>query len=174
MNNKPHSKETKAKMSELAKARSTSFKKGYVPWNKGMKCSWVTKTKKGIPLKEETKKKLSKTMKGRTSPRLGVKLSLEQRQNFSMAQTKEKFFNGFKSTKNHQLRTSEKWVSWRKQVYERDDYTCQQCDVKGIELHPHHIIRVKDCIKDDNLNLVYDVNNGVTLCKPCHQLKHKK
>lgn len=37
------------------------------------------------------------------------------------------------------------WSTRRKEVYERDDYTCQNCGSKGgprgnTELHAHHIV----------------------------------
>lgn len=67
-----------------------------------------------------------------------------------------------------------RWKSWRKQVFERDDYTCQKCNVKGEELNPHHIVHLKELIKTNVMEMVYSVNNGITLCKSCHYLVHKK
>jgi 5-methylcytosine-specific restriction endonuclease McrA len=36
------------------------------------------------------------------------------------------------------LRESIKYKYWRKQVFERDSYTCQVCGKVGGKLHPHH------------------------------------
>lgn len=58
-------------------------------------------------------------------------------------------------------------AKWRKKVYKRDKYTCQKCGNIGIELHAHH---VKELAKFPDL--VLDVNNGVTVCVPCHEKIH--
>lgn len=62
------------------------------------------------------------------------------------------------------IRKSSKYVNWRKQVYERDDYTCQLCGVRGGELQADHI-------KPFSLfpDLRFELSNGRTLCKPCHR-----
>lgn len=50
MHTTPHTEETKRKISETKKAQGvvpkTAFKKGYTPWNKGMKCPWVSERNK--------------------------------------------------------------------------------------------------------------------------------
>ena len=68
------------------------------------------------------------------------------------------------------IRCSKSWLKWRKEVFERDDYTCQECGIrnkkglgKTIELNPHHIKSVKNYP-----NLVFEVDNGITLCRSCH------
>lgn len=66
---------------------------------------------------------------------------------------------------NH-LRKSDEWTKWREQVFQRDNYTCQLCAEKGKELHPHHIKQ-----KCDFPDLIFDVDNGITLCKECHRSK---
>lgn len=62
-----------------------------------------------------------------------------------------------------QIRQSLKYAEWRKQVFERDDYTCQRCLQKGNKLQAHHI---ENCSSNEDLR--FDVNNGITLCKKCH------
>jgi 5-methylcytosine-specific restriction endonuclease McrA len=60
--------------------------------------------------------------------------------------------------------------SWRKLVFERDDYTCQKCgDNTGHNLNAHHI---KPWAKYKNLR--FNIENGITLCKKCHIEIHKK
>jgi 5-methylcytosine-specific restriction endonuclease McrA len=58
--------------------------------------------------------------------------------------------------------------SWRKDVFERDDYTCQHCFQKGGKLNAHHI---KPWAKFPELR--YDIHNGLTLCVICHRIEHK-
>jgi hypothetical protein len=62
--------------------------------------------------------------------------------------------------------TTKKGREWCKAVFERDNYTCQKegCGVRGVLLHSHHI-RPWAWFPD----LRYEINNGVTLCKPCHE-----
>ena len=57
------------------------------------------------------------------------------------------------------------YKNWRKAVFERDDYTCQMCDVRGGYLEAHHILPVRD---NKNTLLIFDIDNGITLCKECH------
>lgn len=57
-------------------------------------------------------------------------------------------------------------AKWRKAVFERDNYTCQQCGKKG-DIHAHHI---KPLAKFPDLAL--DVDNGLTLCVTCHESLH--
>ena len=58
-------------------------------------------------------------------------------------------------------------VEWRHAVYERDNYTCQDCGERGGKLNAHHI---KPWAKHPELRL--DLSNGVTLCKKCHTARH--
>ena len=65
---------------------------------------------------------------------------------------------------------SKMWFSpiykqWRASVFERDDYTCQMCNERGGYLESHHILPVRD---NKNTLLIIDVDNGITLCKKCH------
>ena len=71
-----------------------------------------------------------------------------------------------------QKKNAEALSFYPKQVFERDNYTCQKCgDCSGnghaVELHPHHIQPFAT-----NLALRYDLNNGITLCKSCHRKEH--
>lgn len=70
-------------------------------------------------------------------------------------------------------RVTYEYISWRKNVFGRDSYTCQCCGKKSktgmpITLNAHHIKNWKD-----NPNERYCVNNGITLCEDCHLLFHQ-
>lgn len=56
------------------------------------------------------------------------------------------------------------YKNWRKAVFERDNYTCQFCGIRGGTIHADHIKRWKDYP-----NLRYEVSNGRTLCVQCHR-----
>lgn len=75
------------------------------------------------------------------------------------------------------IRKSTKYINWRNSIFEKDNYICQKCDQKGGELNADHIKTFVRILKENlivNLNDAYnceelwDINNGRTLCKPCH------
>ena len=57
---------------------------------------------------------------------------------------------------------------WRQEVFERDGYQCTKCGA-GDRLHAHHIARWAD-----HPGLRIEIDNGMTLCKPCHEAEHRK
>lgn len=63
------------------------------------------------------------------------------------------------------------YSNWRKQIFERDNYTCQICGSnKGGTLQAHHILPRQTFPK-----LSLNISNGITVCKNCHkQLKGKE
>lgn len=192
---KKHSNKTKEKdrIAHLGKHSSpkTEFKKGIIPWNKGkvfdfMKGnrfavgntpnitsfkkghrSWLKGTKGLISHSLEWKKKMSNRFKGENSP----------------------CWKNFTPLKNL-LRESFEYKQWRKSVFERDDYVCQECFKRDGKLHLHHIksfgkifneflqvysqfspIEDKETLQ--RLAVYYqpfwDIANGRTLCKECHK-----
>lgn len=61
---------------------------------------------------------------------------------------------------------------WRREVFSRDGYTCQQCKAKPKatgQLNAHHIEPWAS-----NPERRFDITNGVTLCLLCHRLAHKR
>lgn len=75
----------------------------------------------------------------------------------------------FERTEEQDIRNSKEYSEWRKNVFERDDYTCQMCGKKGGTLNAHHIKSFKKYPK-----LRLKLSNGVTLCDECHRKLHKK
>lgn len=71
-------------------------------------------------------------------------------------------------TENEIVRASIEYKNWRQFIFERDDYTCQMCNNKGKYLEAHHIKKFNNFPE-----LRFDLNNGITLCKNCHD-KTKK
>ena len=65
-------------------------------------------------------------------------------------------------------RNTTEYTKWRRDVYERDLYTCKQCGDCKCKLNAHHIVRWVDSIE-----LRYELSNGITLCVECHKAVHK-
>ncbi|MDD4469492.1 MAG: HNH endonuclease [Acholeplasmataceae bacterium] len=66
-------------------------------------------------------------------------------------------------------RDYEEYRKWRIDVLERDNYTCQDCGIRGGVLEVHHIVGFAR-----NKELRVTVSNGITLCKKCHKMRHRK
>ena len=76
------------------------------------------------------------------------------------------------------IRTSSRYIAWRKSIFERDEYTCQECKSKGVRIEANHIIpfsfilrfyKIENFQEALNCNDLWKLNNGETLCKKCHQ-----
>lgn len=150
----PRTSETISKMSEK--------KLGKPSWNKGKTLSEAHKMalrKKHKPLSQYTKDKMSKT-------RLGRKLPIEWRRNMSLGQTGEKGSNwqGGKTARHEAIRHSMNYREWRKSVFERDNYTCQECKERGGKLNADHIKPFAI-----HTELRFELSNGRTLCEDCHK-----
>ncbi len=65
--------------------------------------------------------------------------------------------------------TSKEYHDWRHSVFKRDEYTCQMCGQKGGILNAHHIIP-----KKVDFSLVFEINNGITLCRKDHVTTYQK
>ena len=140
------------------------FKKGYTPLHKGKKFSEEQKAKlnmDGLSLgrawnkgkigvySEEHLRKLRESHTGK----LGSSSS-NWKGGISRAYT-----TGYNSVQ---------YKKWRQKVFERDDFTCQDCrarcgDGKAIYVTAHHI---KSFYKHPKLR--FNVDNGITLCEICH------
>ena len=65
---------------------------------------------------------------------------------------------------------SSKMLIFSNSVKLRDKYTCRMCgSLKNVE--SNHIIPVRDIVKEREL---FDINNGITLCRKCHLSIHMK
>lgn len=76
---------------------------------------------------------------------------------------KNHFWKGGVTPMNIRLRASGRYKLWRTRVFERDDYTCQMCSVRGGKLEADHIKQF--AFYPD---VRFDVDNGRTLCHDCH------
>jgi 5-methylcytosine-specific restriction endonuclease McrA len=63
------------------------------------------------------------------------------------------------------LRYCKEAIEWRNAVFERDDYTCQRCGERGGYLEAHHDLPFAYFPEQR-----FELLNGMTLCRPCHDL----
>lgn len=66
---------------------------------------------------------------------------------------------------NSMARRTLQYVEWRKQIFYRDNYTCQCCGKQSGRLQAHHLENFAT-----NKELRLEVSNGVTLCRECHSI----
>lgn len=65
---------------------------------------------------------------------------------------------------NALIRSSYEMNEWRRQIFKRDDYTCQLCFERGVPIHADHIKAFSQYPE-----LRFELSNGRTLCVPCHK-----
>lgn len=96
----------------------------------------------------------------------GVPKTESHRLKMSLANkgSKSHFWKGGKTKEAVRLRTGVLYKMWRTAVFERDNYTCQECGVRGGVLNADHI---KPWAFFPLLR--FDINNGRTLCLGCHK-----
>lgn len=58
-----------------------------------------------------------------------------------------------------------RYQRWRNRVFARDHYTCRLCGATNVYLEAHHILR-----KADFPELTFRTDNGIALCKACHEM----
>lgn len=122
------------------------------------------------------KKILSEQKLGKKNPRFGKEPWNKGRKGLQVAWNKDKKCPQFQGANNamwkggvtpeiRKIRNSRKYQEWRKAVFERDNYTCVVCGVRGVELNADHIKGFAY-----NIELRFEIDNGRTLCVPCHKL----
>lgn len=140
--------ETRNKISVRGKGKKHSLE-----WNKK-----VSESNKGKKRSDETKKRMSESaLKNPRRYWLGKSRT---------SMLKEKHFNwkGGISKDVHSI-AEPKYKKWRSDVFNRDNWTCQTCGIRGVYLEAHHI---KSWSKFPELR--YILENGVALCRDCHKL----
>lgn len=119
----------------------------------------------GRTISEETRKKIGDASRGRTSPCKGKPWSEARRQ--ADNRRKETFvYSSIKADNGREY--PHDWSEIRGMIYERDNWTCQECGSKCVPYGRSETKRVIQChhIDYDTKNCIED--NLVTLCLSCH------
>ena len=162
--------------------RSKLYKKRPIP--KGLMLGWELSWKShnnhrgGLKHTEETKRKIKEKNKlfHKNNPEVAIKRGKLKSKN-----------SKHKTELNQLIRTYPFYKNWVKLVFERDNYTCQKCGVTKVYLQAHHKIPLSLILHKNNLNEcnfeniqkalqleeLWDINNGQTLCLKCHKKEHK-
>ncbi len=104
---------------------------------------------------------------GKPGPRRGAVLtdSTKQKQREAKLGIRGKDhwnWRGGKRSERKKAMARDEYIQWRKQVFERDGFKCQWCG-EGGSMHADHIQPWST-----HIELRFDVDNGRTLCVPCH------
>ena len=159
MYGKKHSAETRQKIKERAIGRQAT--------EKTRKKMSLTREGKGrLPFSKDWKKNISISKKGKW-----------------IGENNPNWKGGITSL-ILRLRHNFKYCQWRSDIFTRDDFTCQNCgDNKGGNLEAHHKETFSSILQyyeittlEEALNCegLWDINNGITLCKECHKKLHKR
>jgi len=135
-------------------------------------------TSLGVPCPEKKKRRISKALKGKPTGRKPsqkvINAWVEGMKNAPRKSGPDHPMWKGGLAKSRQARYKEpEYIEWHDKCLVRDNYTCQKCGAKNgngkkIVLQIHHKIHYWE-----RPDLAYDLDNGITLCKPCHQKAHK-
>ena len=112
------------------------------------------------------------SMKGKPIAHIVITDEEREKRKVRMMGKKNPMWKGGDSDKERRNRDYKKW---RIKVFKRDAFTCVKCGYfngcgeKRRDLNAHHIV-----LWIESNELRYIVDNGITLCVPCHIKEHSK
>ena len=115
--------------------------------------TFVSRKLKGVPKSQQHRNRVSETRKIKGSAK---------------GENNPNWKGGIRNTSIPVWNTIE-YKIWREFIFKRDHYTCKGCGIKGSYLEAHHILPRRDFP-----HLTFDLLNGITLCKKCHDKTRRK
>lgn len=170
----------------VATAKFCSFKckglamRGHIPWNKGVKYDETMRLRLSLSgLELGRSEEVNKKRKGkRNSP------STEFKKGYKQKKGSEHYnWKGGRTSLDKIIRQTTQYKDWRIAVFERDNYTCQECSArsgngKKIVLNADHIEMFALLLRKHGIDSVqnalicaelWNISNGRTLCVECHR-----
>jgi 5-methylcytosine-specific restriction endonuclease McrA len=126
-------------------------------------CNACVKT---IPVSNVVKNKISKTLQQKYKTDDAFKAKVLAARNVKKGEEHWNWKGGVTSL-TQRTRTSEESHAWKLAVLHRDGYSCRMCGSKE-NLQAHHINSWADFPEDR-----FILENGLTMCKPCHDTYHQ-
>ena len=132
----------------------------------------------GLPCPEEKKLKISKSLIGKPTGRRPTQKVMDAlikaaktHQNRPKGPNHPMWRGGLAKARQARYKEPE-YKAWVLTCLKRDNYTCQKCGAYNkagakVILQVHHKIHYWE-----RPDLAFDEDNGITLCKPCHQKSH--
>jgi len=140
----------------------------------------ISKSLTGKKLSKQHRENLRISHLGQKQPWTGKKRSDKHR--LKLSGKNHYNWKGGITELHHAIRNSDRYKQWRKAVFEKDNYICQKCNIKGRTLEAHHIKSLTKLIKENNIKTLeqaikckelWDVKNGITYCIECHMIIDK-
>jgi len=174
--------------------------KGQTSWNKG-KTSWckgkhfsethrrrISDANAGKRFSKEHCRKISEAKKGRGFSKEALFKAAQWSKSTEGRKKKSELAMGSKNSNwkgginplNLQIRHSFLYRQWRSDVFTRDNFVCQECGQVGKKIEAHHIKSFYTLMSEGNIKTfeqaqaceeLWNINNGITLCKNCHYEK---
>lgn len=170
-------------------------KKGVqVAWNKGKQFSVETKKKLSDTRKRLYNEGKLDRMTGNKNPMFGRKAWNSGTKGVQIAWNKGKKmakesrlklsgsnhynWKGGLCSINTKIRKIFEYRQWVQDIFKRDNYICQGCGERGVKLNVHHIKPFALILAENNIStveealncsIIWDYDNGITLCVPCHK-----
>lgn len=144
-------------------------KKGTEPWNKGKKTGYAPW--KGKKRSKETIAKIKST-------KLKTNYSHPQEVRDRISAALKGVSKGGVTKLATLIRGTTTYKQWRTDVFERDEYTCQECGASNCILNADHIVPFSYLLKMANVSnikeaqdeeMLWSIDNGRTLCLECHK-----
>lgn len=109
--------------------------------------------------------------------RIKVSLTLTGRKRPEFTGENNPAWRGGLTPLNNLIRGMGEMNRWKRLIFQRDEYTCQECGKIGGNLEAHHIKPFYEIIKEYNIKttedarnckILWDLDNGICLCQECH------